>query len=234
MKAIYKRELRAYFTGPIGYVFIAIFLFLCNGHFYLNNLKFYISDFSATFNIMMLFLIILIPLMTMRLWSEEKRQKTDQLLLTAPVSTTGVVMGKFFAALSVFLIGLCFTLIYPILVAWRGVPDVGKIVGNYIGIILAASAYIAISLFVSSLTKSQLISAIGSILALSLFYFMDILVGVSDSTIVNSIFSFFSMITRYWNLYRGIFALSDVIYFVSLTVIFIFLTSRIIEKQRWS
>lgn len=234
MKAIYKRELRAYFTGPIGYIFVAIFIFLCNGSFYLNNLKFYISDFSPTFNLMMLFLIILIPLMTMRLWSEEKRQRTDQLLLTAPVSTTGVVLGKFFAALSVFLVGLFFTLIYPILVAWKGVPDPGKIIGNYIGIILAASAYIAISLFISSLTKSQLVSAIGSILALSLFYFMDILIGTSNSVIINSTLSFLSMITRYLNLYRGIFALSDIVYFISLTVIFIFLTSRVIEKQRWS
>ena len=234
MKAIYKRELRAYFTGPIGYIFVAIFIFLCNGSFYLNNLKFYLSDFSPTFNLMMLFLIILIPLMTMRLWSEEKRQRTDQLLLTAPVSTTGVVLGKFFAALSVFLVGLFFTLIYPILVAWKGVPDPGKIIGNYIGIILAASAYIAISLFISSLTKSQLVSAIGSILALSLFYFMDILIGTSNSVIINSTLSFLSMITRYLNLYRGIFALSDIVYFISLTVIFIFLTSRVIEKQRWS
>lgn len=234
MKAIYKRELRAYFTGPIGYIFCAIFIFLCNGSFYLNCLKYYNSDFSSTFNLMMLFLIILIPLMTMRLWSEERRQKTDQLLLTAPVSTTGVVLGKFFAAFTVFLISLGFTLLYPLLVTLRGTPDTGKIVGNYIGIILAAAAYISISLFVSSLTKSQLVSAIFSILGLSLFYFMDVLIGASSSAVVNSTLGFLSMITRYINLYRGILSLADIIYFISLSVIFLFLTSRVIEKQRWS
>ncbi len=234
MKAIYKRELRAYFTGPIGYIFIAIFIFLCNGSFYLSNLQAYRSDFSSVFMLMTLILIVLIPLMTMRLWSEEKRQKTDQLLLTAPVSTTGVVLGKFFSALTVFLMGLALTLIYPILVAWRGVPETGKIVGNYVAIILLAAAYIAISLFISSLTKSQLVSAICSILALSLFFFMDMLSGVTSSAFLASVFDFLSLISRYNNLYRGIFSLSDIVYFISLSVIFVFLTSRVIEKQRWS
>jgi len=99
MLAVLKREFQAYFTGPIGYIFCAIFIFLANLIFYFDNLSYYTSDFTHIFNIMMLYMIILIPLMTMRLWSEEKRQRTDQLLLTAPVSTTGVVLGKFFSAL---------------------------------------------------------------------------------------------------------------------------------------
>ncbi|MEG2571081.1 MAG: ABC transporter permease, partial [Clostridia bacterium] len=229
-----RRELRAYFTGPIGYIFCAIFVFLCNFSFYSTNLVNYISDFSPTFNLMMLFLMVLVPLMTMRLWSEERRQKTDQLLLTAPVTTTGVVMGKFLSALTVFLISLAFTLIYPVLVAMRGTPDFGRIIGNYIGIILAASAYIAISLFISSLTKSQIVAAIFSMLALLAFQLMDIVAGMVTSTAVAGVLGFLSMITRFFNIFRGIFALSDILYFISLTVIFLFLTSRVIEKQRWS
>ena len=234
MKAIYKRELRSYFTGPIGYIFIAIFIFLCNGDFCISSLMPYKSDFTPIFGDMIVFMIILIPLMTMRLWSEEKKQRTDQLLLTAPVSTTGVVLGKFYAALTVFLIGLGLTLVYPILVAWKGVLETEMVIGNYIGIILVAAAYIAISLFISSLTKSQIISAIGSILVLFLFYLMHILSGIFNSDFVNSALGFLAMATRFGNLSIGIFALSDIFYFVSLTVIFIFLTSRVIEKQRWS
>ncbi|MEG2857719.1 MAG: ABC transporter permease subunit, partial [Clostridia bacterium] len=166
--------------------------------------------------------------------SEERRQKTDQLLLTAPVTTTGVVMGKFLSALTVFLISLAFTLIYPVLVAMRGTPDFGRIIGNYIGIILAASAYIAISLFISSLTKSQIVAAIFSMLALLAFQLMDIVAGMVTSTAVAGVLGFLSMITRFFNIFRGIFALSDILYFISLTVIFLFLTSRVIEKQRWS
>ncbi len=236
MSAIFKRELRAYFTGPIGYIFIAIFLFLANGSFCLDSLTQYKSDISAVFENMVLIFIILIPLMTMRLWSEEKRQKTDQLLLTAPVSTTGVVLGKFFAALCVVLIALVLTLVYPILVSWKGTLDTSKTIGNYIGVILVAASYISISLFISSLTKSQILSAIGSILILVVFYIMHVLVysGVTTSPIIAAILSFFAMSARFVNLSRGILALSDILYFISLTVIFIFLTSRVIEKQRWS
>lgn len=236
MTAVFKRELRAYFTGPIGYIFIAIFVFFANWSFCIDSLSQYKSDISVVFENMVLVFIILVPLMTMRLWSEEKRQKTDQLLLTAPVSTTGVVLGKFYAALTVTLIGLVFTLVYPILVSMKGTLDVSKTIGNYIGVILVAASYISISLFISSLTKSQILSAVGSILILLVFYIMHILVlnGVSTSPIVNSILSFFAMTARFVNLSRGILALSDILYFFSVIVIFLFLTSRVIEKQRWS
>ncbi|MBQ3055329.1 MAG: ABC transporter [Oscillospiraceae bacterium] len=234
MLAIFKRELQAYFTGPIGYIFCAIFIFLSNLFFYFDNLQFYTSDFTHIFNLMMLYLIVLIPLMTMRLWSEEKRQRTDQLLLTAPVSTTGVVLGKFFAALAVFLISLSLTLVYPIVVAAAGTLPTAKIIGNYIAIIFAASAYIAISLFFSSLTKSQIISAILSIVALALFWLANLLFTSTSIPWIAAVMEFFSMITRYFNFFRGIFTLADVVYFLSITGIFLFLTSRVIEKQRWS
>lgn len=234
MLAVFKREFQAYFTGPIGYVFCAIFIFLSNIIFYLDNLSYYSSDFTHIFNIMMLYLILLIPLMTMRLWSEEKRQRTDQLLLTAPVSTTGVVLGKFFSALAVFLCALALTLVYPIIVGLTGTLSTAKVIGNYVAIIFAASAYISISLFFSSLTKSQIISALLSVLALALFLLANLLFTSTSIPWIASIMSFFSMITRYYNFFRGIFSLSDIVYFLSITGLFLFLTSRVIEKQRWS
>lgn len=234
MIAIFKREFRTYFTGPIGYIFCAAFFAAISFSFYIDNIVSYRSDFSPVFNLMMLWLIILIPLMTMRLWSEEKRQKTDQLLLTAPVSTMEVVMGKFMAALAVFLCALGLTLIYPILVSIFGTLQLEKVIGNYIAITLAAAAYISICLFISSLTESQIVSALFSIIALSLFLAMNLIFENTEIPFVAAVTSFLSMITRYFNFFQGLFSLSDIIYFISLTVLFLFLTSRVIEKRRWS
>ncbi len=234
MLAIFKREMRSYFTDPLGYVYIAIFIFIANMDFYLTNLSSYQSDISPIFLDMIMFLVVLIPLMTMRLWSEEKKQKTEQLLLTAPVSTTSIVLGKFFAALTLFLIGLGLTLIFPVLIGWKGTLALTSVIGNYIGVILVAATYISISFFISSLTKSQIISVICSLLILAVFLFMDLLIGVSQSEVVNAVLAFLSMVTRYRTLYMGIFSLSDIFYFISISAIFLFLTSRTIEKQRWS
>ena len=170
MTAIFKREMRTYFTDPLGYVYLTVFIFLCNISFYTSNLKGYSSNLSGVFFDMITFLMFLIPLMTMRLWSEEKKQRTDQLLLTAPVSTTGVVLGKFLAAWALFGIGLCFTAIYPILVSARGNLMISSTIGNYVGVTLIAAAYISISFFISSLTKSQIISVICSIVLLIRYF----------------------------------------------------------------
>ncbi|NLG52901.1 MAG: ABC transporter permease subunit [Clostridiales bacterium] len=234
MTAVFKREFRAYFTGPIGYIFCAAFFSAISFSFYLDNVSAYRSDFSTIFNIMMLWLILLVPLMTMRLWSEEKRQKTDQLLLTAPVGTMEIVLGKFFSALCVFLCALSLTFIYPIIVSLFGTPEVKSIIGNYVAITFAASAYIAISLFISSLTESQIVSAILSIISLSLFLAMNVIFESTNIEFLAKALGFLSMITRYFNFFQGLFSLSDVFYFISLTVIFLFLTSRVIEKRRWS
>lgn len=234
MTAIFKREFRSYFTGGIGWVYCAVFAFIMN--FLYNDIcvKQYKSSFTELFVWMLLILILLIPLMTMRIWSEEKKQKTDQLLLTAPVTTGEIVLGKFFAAMCVFLISLSLTLVYPLLSALYGTPEVAITVGNYVAIILAAAAYIAISQFMSSLTESQIISALLSAVTLSVFLLLDVIFSSTSVDIISRICAFLSIIVRYVNFSQGIFSLSDVVYFISLTVVFLFLTSRVIEKRRWS
>ncbi len=234
MKAIFKREFRSYFTGGIGFVFCAVFAFVMNFSYSLTCLTEYQSSFLHLFNVMLLALILLIPLMTMRIWSEEKKQKTDQLLLTAPVTTMDIVLGKFLAALCVFLCALALTLVFPLLAGLYGTLEVGMVVGNYIAIILAASAYIAVSQFMSSLTESQIVAALASSVTLSVFFFLDLIFEKTNNDIVSVIVSFFSIITRYYSIYNGIFSLADVIYFISLIVLFLFLTSRVVEKRRWS
>ncbi len=234
MTAIYKRELRSYFTGGIGYVYCAVFALVMNLFYWLNSITMYQSGFLYIFNIMLIAMILLIPIMTMRIWSEEKKQKTDQLLLTSPVTTMQIVLGKFWAAMTVFLISLAFTLVYPLLAYLYGTPEPAITIGNYIAIILAAGAYIAISQFMSSLTESQIISALLSMLTLSLFFFLNLIFESTDIDFISKIASFLSIITRYVNFYRGMFSFSDVVYFVSLTAVFLFFTSRVIEKRRWS
>ncbi len=234
MIAVFKRELHSYFTGPIAYIFCGIYLLVTNLCFYNMNIKNYSSDITSIFLIGIITLMILIPLMTMRLWSEEKRQRTDQLLLTAPVTTTEVVLGKFLSALAVLAVSMILTLVQPLIVTMHGTPQVGMIVGNYVALFLAASSYIAISMFFSSLTKSQLVAALLSILALALFLLMDMFaVRIEIAWLANTL-TFMSVVSRYANLLAGIFSLSDIFYFISLTALFLFLTSRVIEKQRWS
>ena len=222
MKAIFKREFRSYVTNGIGCVYCAVFVLVMNIFYYLNSITQYQSNFLYIFNIMLIAMIFLIPIMTMRIWSEEKKQKTDQLLLTAPVNTMDIVLGKFFAAMCVFLVSLAFTLVYPLLSALYGTPEVAITVGNYIAIILAAGAYIAISQFMSSLTESQIISALLSIVTLSLFFFLNLIFESTDIDVISRIASFLSIITRYVNFYKGLFTFSDVVYFVSIIAIFVF------------
>ncbi len=234
MKAIFKREFRSYFTGGIGFVYCAAFALIMNIIYYFNNILYYQSSFIHIFTYMLIAMIFLIPLMTMRIWSEERKQKTDQLLLTAPVSISDIVLGKYFAALALFLCSLALTLIYPILSLIFGTLQVGISIGNYIAIIFAAGAYIAISQFMSSLTESQIISALASMVTLSLFFFLNLAFQNTNIEIISRITSFLSIITRFSDFFSGIFSLADIVYFISLSVLFLFFTSRVIDKRRWS
>lgn len=234
MKAIFKRELRSYFTGGIGCAYCAVFAVVMNLLYKLLCLDNYSSDFTVVFPFMLVVMILLIPIMTMRIWSEEKKQKTDQLLLTSPVSTTEIVLGKFAAAMCVFLLSIALTLAYPIISAARGTLQADITLGNYVAVILAGAAYIAISQFMSSLTESQIISALLSMLTLSSFFFLNMIFSATKIDIIANIASFLSVITRFANFTKGIFSLSDIVYFISLAALFLFFTSRVIEKRRWS
>lgn len=234
MKAIFKRDFRSYFTSPLGYVFIAAFLLVLNIYFYINNLYSGSADIEVIFSFMLMVMIFLVPILTMRTFSEDYKQKTDQLLLTSPVRLAGVVMGKYLAALCVFLIALIFTLIYAVVVAMFGTPSTATIIGNYVAIIAVAGAYISIGVFISSLTENQLISAIVTLAAFIGLYLFDYTYSIANSAWVKNLIYWFSMFRRYNTFSRGIFSFSDFLYYVSVSVVFIFLTVRVLEKKRWS
>ena len=234
MQAVLKRDLRSYFTSPLGYVFIAAFLAVMNAFFYLTNVMNASSDISNVFGFMQFILIFTVPLLTMRLFSEEFKQKTDQLLITSPTSVFKIVMGKFFAALSMFSIAMVATLLYLVIIAAFGQPNVKEVLANYIGIYCVAAAFLSIGLFLSALTENQLVSAILALAVFLAMYLVDYSGIGQKNAILNNFLYAISMFRRYSNISRGVLAIGDLVYYISVASIFIFLTTRVIEKKRWS
>jgi len=234
MTAIFKRDFRAYFTSPIGYVFCAIFLCLFSFFFYLGNILSSTSDMSGLFSNMLLFTVFLIPVLTMRVFSEEYKQKTDQLLLTAPVKLRDIVLGKFLASLGVFLAAMIITLSYSIILSLFGQPEAGILIGNYVAYIALSSAFFSIGIFISSLTESQIVAGIISWGVFLGLYLIDAATALFSQQWVVSLLEWISLFNRYETFTRGVFALSDFLFYISVCVIFLFLTTRVLEKKRWS
>jgi ABC-2 type transport system permease protein len=287
MLAIYKKELRSYFTSIIGYVFIAIFLVLVGFLFYLQNLYTGYAQFERTLSGISSIFVMLVPLLTMRLMAEENRQKTDQLLYTSPVSAGAIVMGKFLAVFTVFLSAMAVTCFYPLILMPHGEVPLVSAYAGILGFAFIGGAYLAIGLFISSLTESQVVAAVISfivffftismealadyipadnrttfiVISIILFvvcvilYLMmhNLTVAVGTGIIVEAvlaavylmkpvfydgliskIFGWLSVLSRYSSFYLGILDLADIIYYISIIVLFTFLTTQVIKKKRWS
>jgi len=173
MIAIYKKELRSYFTHMMGYVFLAVMLLSVAIWFSLGNALSMSANFHRALDSTTIFFFILIPTLTMRLFSEEARQKTDQLLFTSPLSVFQIVMGKFLASLSLFLIASAITVIMPLMLSRYGELPVSQIVGTYIGFILLGACCIAVGVFISVLADNQIIAAVITIVSLFVMFMMD-------------------------------------------------------------
>ena len=182
MKAIYKREIKMYFNSMIGYVFIAFFVLITAIYFSIQNIVVLSPDFQNILSNVIMMFLILGPMLTMRLLSEEKNKKTDQLLLTAPVSIPSIVLGKYFAAVTVFLISLLITGIFPVILAFFGTVAVAQIIGTYIGFFLLGSAFIAVGLWVSSITDNQIVSAVATFAAIFLLLMVQTIVKAASGS----------------------------------------------------
>ncbi len=234
MSAIYKRELNAYFTSPIAYVVYAVAA-LFGGMFFMGTvLTPDTTDMTYVFLNMTSVVIILIPILTMRLFSEEKNKKTEQGLLTAPVNLFQIVMGKYLAAVTVYAIMLVLFVIYGIIISFFAAPSWITIISNIIGLLLFGMALISIGTFVSSLTESQIVAAIISIGVGLLISYMDSLASSVNVDFIKTILSAISFTTPYQNFAVGIIKLSDVVFFLSVPVLFNFLTIRVLERRRWN
>ncbi len=236
MLAIYKREMQSYFTSPIGYVFIAVFLALNAFLFAIFTLlEGENSSVGTYFTIIMFIFIVLIPLLTMKMFSEERRMRTELLLLTSPISLIGMVFGKFFAAFTMFagtFIGgnlINFATLYR-----YGEPNTAVLISDSLGILLIGSAFIAIGLFVSALTENQLVAAVGTMGILIFLLLVGLLNSYIDSYVVRTVISWISIYNRFGNFGYGILDFSSILYYFSICFVFMFLTVRIYEKRRWS
>lgn len=234
MIAIFKRDLKGYFTSPLGYVFIAAFLAVMNSFFYIYNIRAASAPLSNLFNFMVYTLIFVTPLLTMRLFSEEFKQKTDQLLLTSPVSVRSIVFGKFLAALTIFAIALAVTLLYVVIIASHGQPNVRELLANYFAIFCVAAAFLSIGIFISSLTENQLVSAVLTLAVFLILYLIDTSGFGADNAILNNILYSISLFVRYTTISNGVLTFSDLVFYISVAAVFMFATTLVIEKKRWS
>ena len=234
MSAIFKRDLRAYFKSPLGYVYLAAFLLVLNIYFYVMNVYVGSCNLESIFNFIVTMCVFLIPVLTMRTFAEDYKQKTDQLLFTAPVRLTGIVMGKFLAALVVFAIGVAITVVYMVVVATWGSLELATVIGNYIAILATAMAFISIGVFISSLTQNQLVACIATIAVFLGLYLMDYSYSIMNATWAKNLIYYFSMFRRYDDFASGIFSFADLIFYLSVAGTFVFLTVRMLERKRWS
>lgn len=236
MFAIYKREMRSYFSSPVGYMFCAIFFAVSAFLFMIYNVQAgENASYASYFSVLLYLFIVIIPLLTMKLVSEERKMRTDQLVMTAPVTLLGIVMGKYLAALTMF--GGMFvatSAIYYIPLSLYGTPNAAMYIGCVIGIFLIGSAFIAIGIFISSLTENQFIAAFGTIGAIVFLLLVSSLNSYINSEAIRAFLSALSVTSRYNYFAYGIFSYDSLIYYVSLSAVFLFLTVRVLEKRRWS
>ena len=233
MWAIYKREMRGYFTCPIGYVFTAIFFALSGAIFSITTFGFGSTRTDNYFTLILISFIVLIPLLTMKLLSEERNSKTEQILLTSPVSLMGIISAKFFAAYTLF----AGTLVSSCLLNIFSLYNYAKLQEDYIEklhIPTVIGSVVAIGLFISSLTEAQIIAAVGSIGVFVLLFLFSVIPMFINNSVIRMIIKWFSVFDRFYPFTEGVFYITNIVYYISLTFMFIFLTIRVYEKRRWA
>ncbi len=239
--AIMKRELKSYFTSLIAYVVIAIFLII-SGYFFYTNLVMFVmwvgSDvklglWQYTFHDMRFIMLLLIPLLTMRLFAEEKKLGTIELLYTNPIRDAEIVAGKYLSCLTVFIIMLFLTLLYPVLLEVVFSVEIGPLLAGYIGLLLLGAAFIACGIFISSLTENQIVAAMATVGVLVFFWFIDWNEGIAGEQAVEVLHRL-SLFEHFTNFTKGVIDISDIVYYVSLIAFFLFCTLCSLEVRKWS
>ncbi|MBR4439378.1 MAG: ABC transporter permease subunit [Clostridia bacterium] len=239
MAAIFKREFKNYFTSVIGYVFFTLFMIFYGVFFYVSIVGgeksgVISSGMSNFFGFIYFVLVLLIPVLTMRLFSEERKQKTDQLLLTSPVGLGEIVIGKFLSAFAIYSIAVGTTAFFAIIIALFGKLDFVQYIGMVIGILLIGAALIAIGEFISALTESQVVAAFATFGAIILTFVPVFLSSIVSSSLLKTLLGLISLHSRYTDFTSGIFDLGNILFYLSFTAVFLFLTVRVTERRRWS
>ena len=233
MGAIFRRDLLGYFTSPVGYIFLGVFYAVSGFFFYSSSISAGSTDLSQLFIMLYFALLVLVPILTMRSFSEEKKQKTEQCILTAPVSLGGIVLGKFLSAFVVYLIGISCTAVYAVTVSFFASPDWNVVLGNITGLVLLSASFVALGILVSSLTENHMVAAILSMVLILALYVLQVIANYVSIEWIATALTSIAFSSRYQTFTAGILDFSNVLFFVSATVVFLFLTVRVLEKRRW-
>ena len=235
MFAIFKREMRGYFTGVVGYVFLVMFLAIAGVAFAYTTMFSMSADVTSFYTIMLLFSAIALPILTMKTFSEERKSKTEQLLMTAPVSIPGMVFGKFLAAYCMFAMALVFSSLYFLILIPYAPIKIALLVGNLLALLLVGMTFISVGLFVSSLTENQLTAAVGTIAIIVGFLGVGIVASlIPENYWIRFVFESLSVLQRFQNLTAGFFELSSFVYYISVSAVFLYFTVRIYDRRRYN
>ncbi len=249
---IFKKEMTAYFYSPIAYVVITIFIII-SGYFFFNIMSYYnfvvfsvgmrANQMGSQLNVVELILkplysnlaivlLLIVPLLTMRLLSEEKKQGTAELLFTYPIRDGEMIMGKFGACLAVYAIMLATTFVFPIMINFFGFIEWGPVFSSYLGLLLMGSSFISVGILLSSTTENQIVAAIGTFGILLILWVIDAserFVAPGLAVVLKDL----SVIAHFDNFAKGVIDTRDLIFYLNFSFLFIFLTLRSIESKKW-
>lgn len=234
MKAVYKRELHAYFTSPLGYIVIASALCLSGILFGIFNLSAASTSMLYFFSYMSLVFVLLVPLMTMQLWAEERKNGTDRLLLATNVPVSRIIMGKYFAAVTLFAAIDIIMLLYPLTMTLYGNVVWSYVLMMYLGYFLMGCALLAVGVFVSAMTEGQISAAVLSLVIILLFKLFEALASVINAGRISSVLKWFSVFSRFDTFIWGVADISTFVYYITFSALFVFLAVMSIEKRRWN
>ena len=224
MWAVMKKELKSYFLSPIGYVFIGLFLTMFSLIFYITTVYQGAVTYQYVFFYSVMYIVVfIIPLLTMRMFSEERKNGTEQLLITSPRSMVSITLGKFLAAMVVIFITVLLTLIYLAIICYFKVPDIPTVVTTMFGFILLSMTYISLGMFISSLTENQIIAGISTI---AIFIVTWLAPNISSNLMS------ISLIEKYYPFVTGVFPITETISLLSITVMFVILTMIVMKRRK--
>ncbi|MFH1841861.1 MAG: ABC transporter [bacterium] len=237
-KTIFRREFTAYFNSPIAYIFIIVFLALNCGLYMTTFFLSGTADMRDFFGNLPLFLIFFIPALSMRLWAEDKKTGTFELLMTFPMRSSEVMLGKYFAAMTFFLVTLLGTLPIPIMINALGNPDSGAIVSGYIGAFLLGGLYMSVGIFASGLLREQISAFILGMLACFILFMLGISAVAATidgwfAGLGSTLQQYLGLMTHYQSLQRGVLDLGDLTYFLGLTAVFLALNTLWLEGRKY-
>jgi len=231
---LFKKELMSYFNSPIAYIFIGVFLVVGNWLFFKSFFLIQEASMRGFFDLLPWMFLFLAPALTMRLWAEEKKQGTIEFLLTLPVTDWQVVLAKFFGALTFMIVTLALTITLPITIAYLGNVDFGPVIGGYLGAIFLGGAYLSLGLFISSLTKNQIIAFIlGLVASFAAFMIGADFILIGAPKFMVPVMSFLGLGNHFYNISKGVIDTKDIIYYGSFIFFFLWMNTKIIEARGW-